>query len=132
MNELKALGARLLQNPDLVKSIANPQALGQLAGVAPGLLPGLLKGENLKALAGLGKTVSGLLTGTGKQAAKPAEPHASAPRSARPSVTHTGSNSARNAAIVSAVSLTAITGAVVAVGTVSAVALSKGRKTRAS
>lgn len=128
MNELKALGARLLQNPDLVKSIANPQALGQLAGLAPGLLPGLLKDENLKALAGLGKTVSGLLASAGE----PAASHASAPRCTRPFVTHTGSNSVRNTAIVSAVSLTAIIGAVVAVGTVSAVALSKGRKTRAS
>jgi hypothetical protein len=128
MNEIKALAARLFQNRDLMKSLANPQALAQLAGLAPGLLPGLLKEENLKALAGLGKTFSGLLTGSGK----PAAPRASPPRAPRPAAAGTGSSSVRNTAIVSAVSLTAITGAVVAVGTVSAVALSKGRKARAS
>jgi hypothetical protein len=132
MNEIKALAARLFQNPDLVKSLANPQALGQLAGLAPGLLPGLLNDENFKALAGLGKTVSTLLAGAGKPAAKPAAPRASPPRARQPSAAATGSNSVRNTAIVSAVSLTAITGAVVAVGTVSAVALSKGRKAHAS
>jgi hypothetical protein len=128
MNELKALGARLLKNPDLVKSFANPQALAQLAGLAPGLL----KGDPMKVLAGFGKTVSDLLTGPAKSPTQPATARASSPRAPRSAAAGTGSNSIRNTAIVSAVSLTAITGAVVAVGTVSAVALSKGRKARAS
>jgi|HubBroStandDraft_6_1064221.scaffolds.fasta_scaffold669657_2 hypothetical protein len=118
MNEIKALAARLLQNPDLVKSIVrNPQAVAQLAGLDEG---------KIKALAGLGKTLSGLLSGSGK----PATTRASPARAPRSHSTGAGSVGVRNTAIVSAVSLTAITGAVVAVGTVSAVALSKGRKAR--
>jgi len=118
MNEIKALAARLLQNPDLVKSIVrNPQAVAQLAGLDEG---------KIAALAGLGKTLSGLLAGSGKPPATRASP-AHAPRSHS---TGAGSRGVRNTAIVSAVSLTAITGAVVAVGAVSAVALSKGRKAR--
>jgi hypothetical protein len=119
MNEIKALAARLLQNPDLVKSIVkNPQAVAQLAGLDEGII---------KALAGLGKTLSGLLSGPGKPATR-----ALPVRAPRSHSTGAGSVGVRNTAIVSAVSLTAITGAVVAVGTVSAVALSKGRKARAT
>lgn len=119
MNEIKALAARLFQNPDLVRSIVrNPQAIAQLAG----LDPGILSDDKIKALAGLGKTVSGLLAGSGR----PATPRASPARS--PRSPGAGSGGVRNTAIVGTVALTAITGAVVAVGTVSAVALSKGRK----
>jgi hypothetical protein len=118
MNEIKALAARLLQNPDLVKSIVrNPQAVAQLAGLGE---------DKIKALAGLGKSLSGMLARSGK----PATPRTSTAHSPRSLATVPGSNGVASTAIVSAVSLTAITGAVVAVGTVSAVALSKGRKAR--
>jgi len=118
MNEIKALAARLLQNPDLVKSLANPQALAQLAGLA---------GDQIKSLTGLGKTLSGAFGGSGK----PATPRASSATRPRPAVAGGASTSGvRNTAIVGTVALTAVAGAVVAVGTVSAVALSKGRKAR--
>ena len=118
MNEIKALAARLLQNPDLVKSlVTDPQAVARLAGLDEG---------KIAALSGFGKTLSGLVAGFGK----PAAPHASPARALRSPSTGLGSGGGKNTAIVSAVSLTAITGAVVAVGTVSAVALSKGRKAR--
>jgi len=118
MNEIKALTARLLQNPNLVKSLANPQALAELAG---------LGGDQIKALTGLGQTLSSLLAGS----KKPAAPRSSPVRTPRTSVTGPGpDNGVRTTAIVGTVALTAVTGAVVAVGTVSAVALSKGRKAR--
>jgi len=122
MNELKTLAARLLQNPDVVKSLASPQALAQLAGLGPGML----NDDKIKALVGLGKNLSGLLTGS----AKPASSRASPPCAPRPVYAGTNSRSAKYTAIVGTVALTAVTGAVVAVGTVSAVALSKGRKAR--
>ena len=63
MNEIKALAARLIQNPDLVKSlpkvVQDPQAVAQLAG---------LDEDKMKALTGLGNTLSGLLARLGKPA----------------------------------------------------------------
>lgn len=125
MSENKALLARLIQNPDVVKSLPNalpnalkdPQALAQLAG---------LDGDKRKALTGLGKTLSGLVGLTGKRAGCGASPA----RAARQSSSSAGSSSAKNTAVAGVVSLTAVAGAVVVVGTVAAVALSKGSKPR--
>lgn len=125
MNEIKALLARLIQNPDAIKSLSgtlpaalkDPQALAQLAG---------LNGDKLKAFTGFGKTLSGLLGRSGKRAA----PGASPAGTARHSAAGSGSGSAANTAIAGTVSLAAVAGAVAVVGTVAAVALSKGGKPR--
>jgi len=122
MNDLKTLAARFLQNPDALKSLASPQAFAQLAGLGPGIL----SDDKVRALVGLGKILTGLLTGSGKSA-PPCTPPPCVPGSVS---ADTNSRSAKNTAIVGTVALTAVTGAVVVVGTVSAVALSKGSKAR--
>jgi hypothetical protein len=114
MNDIKALLTRLVQNPDLVKSLKDPQALGQLAGLGE---------DKLKALAGVGNVLSGFLGGRRKSPV----PKAHTPRDAGSSGSGS-SGGARNTALAGTVSLTAIAGAVAALGTVSVVALSKGRK----
>ena len=133
MNEILARAARLLQNPELINNLPgalkDPQALARLAGLSPALAPGLLNDDKLKMLSGIGNTVSGLLKGfttrTGSNAAP--KPAAQPSRSSNPVACR---KSSKGAALTATVSLTAITGAVVAVGTVSAVALAKGRKAR--
>ena len=121
MNEIKALLARLIQNPEVIKAFPNalkdPKTLAQIAG---------LDGDKLKALTGLGKTVSGLIGRTGKRAA----PGASPARSARQSSNGAAPGSVKNTAVVGAVSLAVVAGAVAVVGTVAAVALSKDAKPR--
>jgi len=134
MNEILARAARLLQNPELInnlpEALKDPQALARLAGLGPDILGrGLLNDDKLKLLSGIGNTVSGLLKGfttrTGSNAAPKPAAHPS--RSSNPVAC---SKSSTGRAVAATVSLTAITGAVVAVGTVSAVALAKGRKAR--
>ena len=126
MNEILARAARLLQNPELMKNLPNalrdPQVLARLAG---------LPEDKVQLLSGIGNTVSGLVKGlTSRKAAGPSRPRISQPSPiASPAVRSSGN---KGTAIAGTVSLTAITGAVVAVGTVSAVALAKNRKARPS
>ena len=123
MNEIKSLIARLIQNPDLAKSLpkalTDPQALGRLAG---------LGGNNLKALSGVGKAFSDIVGGFTKparsHAGRPATPRLSTPRPSG-SVPSSGT---KNTAIAGTVALTAVAGAVAVVGTVATVAVSKRRK----
>jgi hypothetical protein len=122
MNETIARAARLLQNPDLIKALpkalTDPQALGRLAGIGE---------DNLKLLSGIGNTVTGLLKNFTKTAANRGASVQLAP-TPRSVGTRPRSGSPKGTAIAGTVSLAAITGAVVVVGTVSAVALAKGRK----
>ncbi|HTD54257.1 MAG TPA: hypothetical protein VK670_02670 [Silvibacterium sp.] len=134
MNEILARAARLLQNPELInnlpEALKDPQALARLAGLGPDILGrGLLNDDKLKLLSGIGNTVSGLLKGFPPRT----ESNVAPTRTSRPSLSANPvacRKSSKGTAITATVSLTAITGAVVAVGTVSAVALAKGRKAR--
>jgi len=123
MNDILARVAGLLQNP---KALTDPQSLARVAG----LPPGLFSEDKLKLLSGIGNAVSGVLKGITAPPARRYSPVSTAqpsPVSLRPAIR---SNGSKGTPIAGTVSLAAITGAVVVVGTVSAVALAKGRKTR--
>jgi len=123
MNDILARVAGLLQNP---KALTDPQSLARVAG----LPPGLFSEDKLRLLSGIGNAVSGVLKGITAPPARRYSPVSTAqpsPVSLRPAI---GSNGSKGTPIAGTVSLAAITGAVVVVGTVSAVALAKGRKTR--
>lgn len=130
MNEILSRAARLLQNPELIqslpKALTNPEALGRLAGLAPGKITE----DKLRLLSGIGNSVSGLIKGLTTQARRSHSPARSVRTSVPSSIPRSKSAGDRGTAIAGTVSLAAITGAVVAVGTASAVALAKGRKVR--
>jgi hypothetical protein len=130
MNEILSRAARLLQNPEIIRSLpkalTDPKALGSLAGLGAGRITD----DKLKLLSGIGNSVSGLIKGLTTQARSSHSPVRSVRTSMPAGVSTCKSTGGKGTAIAGTVSLTAITGAVVVVGAVSAVALAKGSKVR--
>ncbi|MBV8629698.1 MAG: hypothetical protein JOZ83_02155 [Silvibacterium sp.] len=126
MNEILARAARLLQDPEQIRALSKvlPQALTD-----PRVLANLtgLPENKAKLLSGLGNTITGLLKTFTRPPIRAASSTRTLQASSNPPARSHGN---KGTAIAGAVSLTAITGAVVVVGTVSAVALAKNRKTR--
>jgi hypothetical protein len=118
MNEVLACAARLLQNPRAMQYLRNPQILADLAGLSE---------DKARLFSSIGKTVSGLLGSLTNPSGNSLSP-VRASRRSRSTTAGLRLKGDKAPAITGTVSLAAITGAVVAVGTVSAVALARNRR----